>query len=156
MTTPIPALIALALALVPLNLTAQQPAVFTPVKDVCPTCAKPAQDIITLGDGRKVLARVVAENEDFFVVSRYGEVRAISKGGGMRIAWSNSRQPTGLTSQDQLVLSNGHVLTGAIVEQKDKPALIRLQSSVNQQTFIVFLDQVTAMYKDGRKVALAQ
>ena len=134
---------------------AQDTQPFSKVNDVCPSCAKSTQDTITLGNGSEIVARVVAENDDFFVVERYGELRSVQKGSGMKVAWSNSREPVGLSSQDQIVLKNGHILTGSLVEEKNKPALYRLQSSLNKQTYIVFKDQVRFLYKGGKQVQLA-
>ena len=155
MTRPLLLLTCLFLSLPALPLMAQDTQPFSKVTDVCPTCAKPAQDVLTLGDGTELQARVVAENDDFFVVERHGEVRSVSKSSGMRVAWANSREPVGLSSQDQIVLNNGHILTGSLVEEKDKPALYRLQSSLNTQTYIVFKDQVRSLYKGGKRVELA-
>ena len=125
---------------------------FTPITDVCPTCPKRATDTLTLNGNTKIQAKVVAENDDFFVLSRYGEVRALPKREMQSVEWANGSAPGGLTSQDQIVVRGGHVLTGSIIEDNQERKFYRLQSSVNKQTFVVFQNSVEAVYKAGRKV----
>lgn len=124
---------------------------FSKVEDVCPECPKKAEDTITLSNGVKIKAKIVAENSSFLVVMRYGEVRAVPQSRIQSVDWSNGSKMGSLTSQDQLVLLNGHVLTGSILEDKTEPvAYFRLQSSVNNQTFVVFKSQVKEAYKSGK------
>ena len=125
---------------------------FSSVEDVCPTCAKRAVDTITLDNGTKVKARIEAENDDYLVLSRYGEVRIIPKSRLMSVEWANNSERSGLTSQDQLVLSSGHVLTGSIIEENKEQGIYRLQSSLNQQIYVVFGTQVESVYKAGRRI----
>ena len=125
---------------------------FTKVTDVCPTCPKRATDTITLNSSTKIAAKVVAENDDFFVLVRYGEVRAVPKGSVQSVEWANGSAPTGLTSQDQIVLRSNHVLTGSIIEENKDRGFYRMQSSVNKQTFVVFDNSAESVYKAGRKV----
>ena len=125
---------------------------FSTVEDVCPTCAKRAVDTITLDNGTKVKARIEAENEDYLVLSRYGEVRIIPKSRLMSVEWANNSERSGLTSQDQLVLSSGHVLTGSIIEENQEQGVYRLQSSLNQQIYVVFATQVESIYKAGSRI----
>jgi hypothetical protein len=131
---------------------AQQFVPFTKVKDVCPSCPKRATDTITLDDNSKVQGRVLAQNDMFFVVARFGELRTVPAGRVVSIDWANGNQPLGLLSQDQILLRTGVVLTGNIIEEKDKPAYYRLQSAINNQTYVVFKNQAEAVFKGGRKV----
>ena len=124
---------------------------FTKVEDVCPKCPKRASDTITLNSSAEVRAKIVAENNDFVVLTRYGEVRALPKSRVQSVEWANNSQPSGLTSQDQIVLRSGHVLTGSIIEEKSDPGYFRLQSSINQQTFVVFNSQIESVYKAGSR-----
>ncbi|MEC9442663.1 MAG: hypothetical protein VYE40_16335 [Myxococcota bacterium] len=125
---------------------------FTKVTDVCPTCPKRATDTVTLNSSTKISAKVVAENDDFFVLFRYGEIRAVPKGSVQSVEWANGSAPAGLTSQDQIVLRNNHVLTGSIIEENTDRGFYRMQSSVNKQTFVVFANSAESVYKAGRKV----
>ncbi len=124
---------------------------FSVVEDVCPTCAKRAEDVITLDNGTKVKARIVAENDDYLIMTRYGEVRLIPKSRLMSVDWANNAERSGLTSQDQIVLSSGHVVTGSIIEENSERGVYQLQSSLNQQVYVIFATQVEAVYKAGRK-----
>jgi hypothetical protein len=123
---------------------------FTKVKDVCPTCPKRASDTITMDDNSKVQGRIVAQNDMFFVVARYGELRTVPAARVMSIDWANGNQPPGLLSQDQILLRTGVVLTGNIIEEKDKPAYYRLQSAVSNQTYVVFKNQAESVFKGGK------
>lgn len=123
---------------------------FSNVEDVCPACPKPATDVIALNNNTKVRAKVVAENADFMVIVRYGEVRVVPRRKVESVVWGEGTKPAGLTSQDQIVLNSGHVLTGSITEEKDEPAAyFRMQSGVNKQTFVIFKSQVSRAYKAG-------
>lgn len=124
---------------------------FSKVEDVCPECPKKAEDVITLSNGIKIKAKVVAENSSFLVLSRYGELRMVPQSRVQSVDWSNGSKMNNMTSQDQLVLLSGHVLTGSILEDKTEPvAYFRLQSSVNNQTFVIFKSQVKEAYKSGK------
>ncbi len=125
---------------------------FSTVEDVCPTCPKRAEDTITLDNGTKVKARIVAENDDYLILSRYGEVRVLPKSRLMSVDWANNSARSGLTSQDQIVLGNGHVITGNIIEENSETGLYRLQSSLNQQIYVVFAKEAEAIYKGGSKI----
>ncbi len=122
---------------------------FTKVKDVCPACPKKASDKITLNNNLTITAKIVAENNVFYVLSLYGEIRTVPKARIMSVEWANGNKPSGLVSQDQIVLKNGVVLNGSIAEEKNKPGFFRMQSSLNNQTFIVFKDQIRVVYKAG-------
>lgn len=123
---------------------------FSNVKDVCPSCPKTATDVITLNNNTKIRAKVVAENTDFMVIVRYGELRVVPRSKVESVVWGDGSKAAGLTSQDQIVLKNGHVLTGSITEEKDEPSsYFRMQSGVNKQTYVIFKTQVSKAYKAG-------
>lgn len=123
---------------------------FTKVENVCPDCEQPRADIIELSSGDSIRGTVVAENTDFYVVVRYGEVRAVPRSDVQAIEWAGGNKPSGLMNKDQILLPNGHVLSGTITEEKDEPALFKIKSSFNQQTFVVFKKVVKTAYKDGQ------
>lgn len=124
---------------------------FTPVKDVCPECEKPKADEVKLADGRAIRGTVVAENADFYVFLRYGEIRAISKSSVSNIVWANGSKPSGLDDFEQILLKNGHILSGTIINDNAKPALFELRASFSDVTFMVTKDQVDKAYRDGRE-----
>jgi hypothetical protein len=123
---------------------------FSQVENVCPECEQPPADVIEMSNGDSIRGTVVAENTDFYVVVRYGEVRAVPRSDVQAIEWAGGNKPSGLMSKDQILLPNGHVLSGTITEEKDEPALFKLKSSFNQQTFVVFKKEVETAYKDGQ------
>lgn len=125
---------------------------FSAIQDVCPTCPKRAEDTITMDNGTKVKARIEAENDDYLILARYGEVRAFPKSRLMSVDWANNSARSGLTSQDQIVLNTGHVLTGNIIEENSETGLYRLQSSLNQQIYVVFAKEAEAIYKAGSRI----
>ncbi|MEM1349556.1 MAG: hypothetical protein AAGI01_13420 [Myxococcota bacterium] len=143
------AISALALLAFADTASAQRFRPFTPAQDVCPDCAKTSTDVITLKSNETIKAQVVAENNAFYVVSRYGEVRVVPKGLIRSLDWANGSKPSGLLRQDQILLKSGHVVTGEIVEERDKPSYFKLQSQLNNQTFIVFKENIQAVYKGG-------
>ncbi len=124
---------------------------FSAVKDVCPECPKRSSDVITLQNDSVLRVRVVAENSSFYVIERYGEIRALPKGMIMSVEWANGSKQAGLSTQDQIVLNSGLVITGSIVEERETPGYFRIQSSVNNQTIVVFASQAAEVYKAGSK-----
>jgi hypothetical protein len=123
---------------------------FAKVKDVCPTCPKRATDLITMDNGTKVSGRVVAQSDAFFVIALYGELRAVPIGRVTSVTWANGSQPPGLTSQDQILLNNGTVFTGTIIQDNEKPSFYRIQSSINKQTYVVFKSQAKMVVRAGK------
>lgn len=124
---------------------------FTPVQDVCSACSKRAEDAITMDNGTKVKARIEAENDDYLILSRYGEVRLMPKTRLTSVDWANNAARSGLTSQDQVILKKGHVITGTIIEENAETGLLRIQSSLNQQIYVVFAREAEAIYKAGTR-----
>ncbi len=122
---------------------------FTPVKNVCPQCTQQKTDIVTTSDGNKIRGTIVAINPDFYTLVRYSEARAIPRGEVQSVEWANGAKTGGVDSKDQIILKNGTVLTGSIVDDKEKPAVIQLKSSYNGVTYVVFKDQIDKLYKGG-------
>lgn len=122
---------------------------FSKVGNVCPDCEQSKADVISLSKGGSVRGTVVAENTDFYVVVRYGEVRAIPRGDVQSIKWANGTKPSGLMDKDQIVLKNGHVLSGTIVDETDEPAFFQVKSSFSDYTYTVAKGSVASAYKSG-------
>jgi hypothetical protein len=87
---------------------------FTHVDDVCPTCTTgPVFDHIQLRGGDEIRGRIVAENEAFYVVERFGEWRAVDKGQIANLVRTpGSTLAAGLT--DQILLKDDTVIAGTI------------------------------------------
>lgn len=124
---------------------------FSEVENVCPDCEKPAADEIALDSGETIRGTIVAKNEDFLVVERYGEVQAIPNDKVKSMSFEDGSRPSKLESQDQIVLPNGHVLTGEIVDQSDKPGHFQLESSILDVSYVVFQKKAEALYRGGSK-----
>ena len=127
---------------------------FTVVKNVCETCKQEPADVVTLTNGTKFRALVVGENSKFYTVVRFTEARAIPKGEVQGIEWANKTKPASVSNSDQLLLKNGVVLAGKIIEDKTTPPVIQMKSAYLDQTFVVFKAEVAEAYKSGVKVDL--
>lgn len=123
---------------------------FSDVTNVCPSCEPPPSDVLTLRDGREVRATVVAMNPSFYTVVRFGEVRTVPRGEVQGVKWEKGSQPAGLDNLDQIVLKNGHVLTGSIVVDNDKPGYYQIKSSYMEYTYTVFKTQAARVFKKGQ------
>lgn len=122
---------------------------FTAVNNVCPDCPQPKADIATMSDGAKIAGQIIGENNAFYVMLRFGEVRVLGKNEVQMIEFANGAKPSNLSSFDQILLKSGHVLNGTITEDKDKPALFQLKSSHGDMTFVAFKSEVSKVYRAG-------
>ena len=122
---------------------------FTVVNNVCPTCTQPKADVATMSDGTKIAGQIIGENNVFYVMLRFGEVRALPKNEVQAIEFSQGSKPSNLSSRDQIVLKSGHVLNGTISEDKEAPALFQLKASNGDMTFVVFKSEVSKVYRAG-------
>jgi hypothetical protein len=127
---------------------------FTPAS--CPTCELPPRygDKLDLRAGGSVKGRIVAENDALYVVERFGQIRAVGRQLVSSVTWASGSKPAGLTDGDHILLKNGHILVGTIVEEKNSPGLFRLDSRLgNKSQFIAFKSEVAAVYKNGKAYA---
>jgi hypothetical protein len=122
---------------------------FTQVENVCPECEQPKADVVSMSSGDKFRGTVVAENSAFYTVVRYGEVRAVPRSDVQSIAWADGSKPSGLMNKDQILLNSGHVLSGTIVDEKDKPSFFQIKSSFSDFTYTVAKSEVQTAYKNG-------
>lgn len=127
---------------------------FQDVTSVCPDCTPRKSDALTANDGTVLRGQVIAENSESYIFYRFGEVRSIPKNQVQKLEWADGSKPGGLTNSDQVVLKNGHVLSGAIVDDKDEPALIQIKLSHHDQTVVVFKSLVETLFKGGSKASL--
>ncbi|GEM_PF-1996870 len=142
-----------ASAALPSQVAAQEFRPFSEVEDVCPDCEPTAADVVSLTSGESVRCDVVAQNEDFMVLERYGEVRAVSRDNVTSVEWADGQRPGDLESSDQILLNNGHVLTGTITETNDTPGHYVMKSDVSDVSFVVFKTEAKAVYRDGSAVS---
>lgn len=122
---------------------------FTPVKNVCPQCTQQSADVINTTSGNAIRGTIVAINPDFYTMVRYSEARAIPRSEVQSVEWANGTKTSGVDARDQVVLKDGTVLTGSIVDDKEKPPVLQLKSSYAGQTYVIFKDQIDKFYKGG-------
>ena len=120
---------------------------FTDLSSVCPKCEPPPGDVLTFKDGRTVHGRVVAMNPSFYTLERFGEVRMAARDEVQSVQWRQGRQTASLEGLDQIVLNNGHVLTGTIVSEASDDRV--LKSTIINQTYRVAVSETAAIFKKG-------
>lgn len=121
------------------------------VSQVCPTCEAPAADELELTNGETVVGTIRAYNDTFYTVERFGEVRTVPADDVSNINWERGEDPGGLDDLDQIVLKNGHVLTGEIIVDNDRPPYFELQSSYLDYSYTVFKSQIAMVFQDGQE-----
>lgn len=119
------------------------------ITDVCPSCEQPAGDVISLKNGDEIKGVIRAINPLFYTVERFGEVRTVPTNDVQSVEWKRGTKPDGLDSLDQIVLSNGHVLTGKIITDNDRPPYFEIESSYLDHTYTVFKSQAQMVFKKG-------
>jgi hypothetical protein len=124
---------------------------FTTVNNVCPTCTSgPAYDKIQLVDGRELRAVVLAENEAFYVISKFGELRALAHDQVRNVSKDMSADRSGGYG-DQILLKDGIVLAGTI---KEGTMTDRFEITVPPQTApqVVPKNAAALVYRGGKLV----
>lgn len=119
------------------------------VTQACPTCEPPPSDEITLKNGDTVEGTIRAINPEFYTLERFGEIRTVPADDVDAVDWERGDQPSGLDSLDQIVLENGHVLTGEITVDNDEPPFFEIESSYLDYSYTVFKSQVEMVIQDG-------
>jgi hypothetical protein len=106
---------------------------FTEVQSVCPTCEHPTKDIVVLKSGATVWCNVVAENDDYWVLERFGELRAAFKSEVSSVRWGHGRSASSLEPADQILLTNDVVYNGTV--QGEEPGIrFIIQTPLQKQT----------------------
>ena len=121
------------------------------VTNLCPSCEQPPGDVLTLRNGNTVEGTIRAVNPVFYTLERFGEIRTVPTGEVRSVEWKRGSQPSGLDNLDQIVLLNGHVLTGRIMVDNDRPPYFKIESSFLEYTYTVFKSQVRMVFRDGRE-----
>lgn len=110
-----------------------------------------AWDKIVLKDGSKELsAIVVAENSEFYVLERFGEYRAVGRDKVASVTKNDKVvRETGHT--DQVLLKNGHVLTGQIMQERSD-GMVEVKQANGRNSLYAWKDKaVSVIFKDGKK-----
>ena len=121
---------------------------FTPVKNICPTCPKTQKvDVVLLTTGLRLECSVLARNNDYYVLERYGELRAALKSEVKSIEWKNKTAPPNLTVGDQILTTNNVVYHGTVTgEQKGRYFEIK----VGTRKHLVWYSQVKSVHRGGQ------
>ena len=123
---------------------------FSPVPNVCPTCAAPsATDVVVLKSGARVTCNVVAQNADYYVLRWHGEVRSAEKSEVEKIEWHGAH--ANLATKDQIRTTSGVVLDGKIVEEQPGRLFVLEMSGLK---YVVWFGLVKDAHKSGGRYTL--
>jgi hypothetical protein len=94
---------------------------FTPVENVCPSCEPDRFDRLTLKSGGELEAWVIRDNGTSLLLELHGEMRVIARSEVGEIKLTSKRDDAErkrVAGQhpDQIVLINGHVISGRITD----------------------------------------
>ena len=125
---------------------------FTKVDSVCEKCtAGPAWDRIALKSGQEVAATVIAENDDFIVLEKLGELRAVRRDEIGNVTKNPSAvRPPGFG--DQLLLNDGSVRAGTLQGDLGADMIEMTVPGTPAPLHRVTKTVVTAIYKAGKRV----
>lgn len=120
---------------------------FTPVRNVCPKCPKTRKaDVVVLNTGMRVECSVLAQNNDYYVLQRYGELRAALKSEVKTVEWQNKTPSANLTVGDQILTTNNVVYHGTVTgEQKGR----YFEIQVGTLKHLVWYSQVKSVHRGG-------
>jgi len=124
---------------------------FSPFSDggnVCKDCPEPKLDEVKMSNGTTLKVQVTHKNSSFYVARLHGEVRAIPVGDVSEIKWANGSEPSGLSIGGQVVLKNGHILSGEVKIDKGK-YLIKISGA--EKTVVAYGKVVAEVYIGGQK-----
>jgi len=122
---------------------------FDDVTSVCPTCHDPSYDKVTLKSGQVVEAVVVAENPMFYVLARFGEMRAVGRDQVTKVERSsNAVRPPGHV--DQLLCKDGFVLSGKVVKDNASSGYVEFASVGVKEHMLVLKSLVQAIFESGK------
>jgi hypothetical protein len=127
---------------------------FGHVDSVCPRCTTgPVYDTVTIRGAGEVRAVVVAENEAFIVLERFGELRAVDRSQLVGIRREVAAVRPG-DYPDQILLVDHTVLAGTMTAEPAPDATTFDISVPRTPTLIHHLDRsvVAAVYRGGKRV----
>jgi hypothetical protein len=122
---------------------------FDEVPSTCPTCPQKGYDKITLKEGPVVLAVVVAENSMFYVLAKFGELRAVAKD----LVASVERNPEAdrpKGHEDQLLTKGGLVLSGKVVADDAATGYVEFATVGCANHMKVLKSMVSVIFKAGK------
>ncbi len=139
-----------ALVASPLAARAQELKPFSVVQTVG-TSTLPWDKIVLKAGNKEISAHVVAENPMFYVLERFGEYRAVGKDKVASIA-KNDKVVRETGHVDQVLLKNGHVLTGKIVQERGD-GMVEVKQVNGHASLYAWKDKAIAfIFKAGKQV----
>jgi len=132
---------------------------FSDVKDVCPTCDPERFDRIALKSGGTVKAWVVAENPIFYVLERFGELRAAMRDQVSDVTLSKQRSrgerhTISESYKDQILLDDGMVFAGTITEERAESGMYRLRSAIGNVDHLLYRARILRLFKGETEVPM--
>jgi hypothetical protein len=124
---------------------------FTAVMNVCPTCLASKQDVVSLTSGQQISCTVLAQNDDYYIITVHGEHRLVTKSEVGAVTWKKSGGPTSLGTGDQILTKNGVVLHGSITEEERGRFFVIQVGSLRH---VVWNAQITSVHKGGHAYPL--
>jgi len=125
---------------------------FRPFDEVTSSCAKcptPGVDKVTLKDGQVVEAVVVAENPKFYVLAKFGELRAV----GLDQVANVERNPhadRGKGHVDELLSKGGLVVSGQLVSDDAATGYVEFASVGVPAHMRILKSMVAMIFKSGK------
>ncbi|MFO7566430.1 MAG: hypothetical protein R6X02_27555 [Enhygromyxa sp.] len=124
---------------------------FTTVKNVCPSCEPERFDRMQLEGGDELDAWIVRDNGSSLLLERHGELRLISRSKVGEIKLSPQRDDAerkriAAKHADQIVLENGHVLSGRITDTGKAYQLV----STKGVTYTAQAPQIREVIRQGK------
>ena len=116
--------------------------------NVCKECPEPTMDEVKMSNGTVLKVQVTHKNSSFYVAKLHGEVRAIPVGDVSEIKWAKGSEPSGLSSGGQVVLKNGHILSGDVKVEK---GMYRVNISGVEKAVVAYGKVVAEVYIGGEK-----
>jgi len=124
---------------------------FSEVSNVCPKCPPAKTDLVVLVSGTKIACRVLAQNDDYYVLSRHGEQRAVMKAEVSKVKWRSADGASSLGTGDQILQKNGVVLHGAVVEEGGGRFYVIQVGTIKH---VVWVSQIQSLHRAGKAVTL--
>jgi hypothetical protein len=124
---------------------------FTQVQNVCPDCPKAKSDVVELNTGLKIRCTVAGQNQDYYILDRFGEYRAVAKTEVKNITWKEEGGLAKLGAGDQIITKNNIVYHGAIVQEQPGRYFV---IHVGDLKHSIWHSQIKSVYKGGNPYPL--
>jgi hypothetical protein len=107
-------------------------------------------DKVVLKDGKEIKAKLVAETPAFYVLERFSEYRAVGRDQVTSLE-KNPAVKRPLTITDVILLQNGHVLVGHIVQERED-GMYEMRQPSDRFSVYAWKKAIASIYKAGVQV----